>query len=79
MLFRSSKIIGDRQLGDTGRIFYRYDHKSGATRNDIYRYVNDAEYQKYIDNYDPNRGGDKYLAEDMTEKDDPFYNFNPQE
>ena len=73
----SSNIKGDRQLGDTGRIFYRYEHKSGNTKDKVYHFNNDDEMDKYEAQYDPNRGADKYLADDMTTEDDPFYHFIP--
>jgi hypothetical protein len=74
-----STVIGDRKLGDTGRIFYRYEHKSGETKDKIYHCDNEDEMNECKSNYDPNRGTDQYLATDMTVEDDPFYTFNPQE
>ncbi|MCE2929396.1 MAG: hypothetical protein LW817_07185, partial [Candidatus Caenarcaniphilales bacterium] len=53
-----SNIVGDRLLDDTGRIFYRYDGASKSRPGE----------------YDENRGGDKYMAADMTTTDDPFVN-----
>ncbi len=76
---KESQIDGDRQLGGTGRIFYRYEHKSGATKDATFAFANDKELREYNDSYEPNRQGDKYLAADMTPADDPFYNFDPRE
>ena len=73
-----SKISGDKELGTTGRIFYRYDSKSGALKDKVFHFDNDEEMEEYDEQYDSNRGGDNYLASDMTTDDDPFYNFNPQ-
>jgi hypothetical protein len=74
----NSEIKGDRKLGDTGRIFYRYDHKSGDTKDKCYHFNNNEEMKEYEEQYDPNRGENKYLADDMTEADDPFYDFDPK-
>ena len=72
-----TNIKGDKQLGDTGRIFYRYVHKSGETKDKIFHFDNDTEMDEYDNQYDPNRGANQYLASDMTIKDDPFYHFKP--
>ncbi len=71
-----SVISGDRKLGDTGRIFYRYEHKSGKTKDKVY---SNSEFEEYINNRESNRGADNYLAFDMTFEDDPFYTFDPKE
>jgi hypothetical protein len=80
----NSSIVGDRNLGDTGRIFYRYEYKSGKSKDVIVDLTNSADYQKYLyELYDSNdarvarNGGGRYLADDMTAADDPWYNFNP--
>lgn len=62
-----SKIKGDKKLGSTGRIFYRYSAKSKKQA--------DVPYSHEF--YEKNRGGSKYMASDMTQQDDPFYDFNP--
>ncbi len=54
-------IYGDAPLGETGRIFYRYDMKT--------------KYYLSLDEYRHNDGS--YLAPDMGIEDDPFHNFNP--
>jgi hypothetical protein len=73
-----SSINGDRKLGDTGRIFYRYEHQSGATKDSVYQLHDDKEMQDYQKQYASNRGADKYLADDMAAEDDPFYTFDPK-
>ena len=78
MEIEDTAIVGDRKLGDTGRIFYRYDHKSGATKDKVYHFDNDEEMEEFHDEYAKNRGENNYIAPDMTVKDDPFYGFNPQ-
>lgn len=63
----NTNITGDRALGNTGRIYYRYEWKSGKLEG--------KEYQDSY--YDSNRGEGKYLADDMTPADDPFLDFDP--
>ena len=66
-----TEIYGDRALGTTGRIFYRYEYKSGKDK-DVLLDLNKS-YNEYVDKYyDANRGGDRYLASDMSPEDDPF-------
>lgn len=61
----AKNISGDRQLGSTGRLHYRYEWTS-----------KNLEGQKYQSSfYDANRGDSNYLAGDMTPADDPFYNW----
>lgn len=72
-----SKIIGDRQLGDTGRIFYRYEYKSKNDKDLILDLDSEKEYSKYRQIYESTRLNDKYLAQDMTPSDDIWFNFNP--
>ena len=71
-----SAISGDRKLGTSGRIFYRYEDKSGQTKDKVY---SNSEIKEYYNNYESNRGADNYLAYDMTFEDDPFYTFDPKE
>ena len=74
----NSNIKGDRCLGTSGRIFYRYEYKSGRDRDvivDLNNYDDDKLYRYAL--YDANRGDDRYLANDMTHEDDPFYRFDP--
>lgn len=74
---KDSKIIGDRQLGETGRIFYRYADITGET----YKIdKSDNETLVYSPSnyfYEHNRGNNNYMANDMTNDDDIFLNFNP--
>ena len=79
MEIEDTNIKGDRQLGNTGRIFYRYEHQSGATKDRVYDSNNQSDWNEYKSQYDPNRGADQYLAYDMTIEDDPFYRFDPRE
>ena len=93
----SARIIGDNNLGDTGRLHYRYEYKSGKYSDLVmnlngqidpkikYKYGLDPQ-NKYngdaysiFDNYlyDANRGGNNYLASDMTIDDDIWRNFDP--
>lgn len=73
-----SNIAGDRKLGTTGRIFYRYECDTGKFKDSSFSYDNNEEMDEYHEHYDANRGEDKYLAPDMTVEDDPFYDFDPQ-
>lgn len=76
----NSHIEGDRNLGDSGRIFYRYEYKSGKYKDEILDTSKEADAEKYNNEYyERNRGKDKYLADDMTIEDDIWYNFNPSE
>ena len=74
----NSHITGDNNLGDSGRLFYRYEYKSKSQMNDILDLNNEQGYDNYRWNYyDSNRGENGYLASDMTPADDPWLNFNP--
>ncbi len=66
----NSHITGDNQLGDCGRIFYRYELSTGKLKDKIYKFEERGPR-------DSNRGEGKYLASDMTPADDPFLNFDP--
>lgn len=72
-----TNITGDRKLGDSGRIFYRYEYNTGDAKNLILDVSKKGDRAKYDNLYDSNRGEGKYLADDMTTADDPFYDFNP--
>ena len=50
---QDSKISGDRQLGDTGRLFYRYDLNSGKSKDRIFNF--DTEGKEYDALYERNR------------------------
>lgn len=69
----NSSITGDNQLGRTGRIFYRYECNSKRFKDCLFKCDGDA-YHNFHDN---NRGGNQYLAWDMTVQDDPWYNYDP--
>lgn len=73
-------IAGDRALGDNGRLFYRYE----SNLSNLYKYDPETGDEKMVmlsstdkKIYAANRGDDSYMAEGMTEADDPFYNFDP--
>lgn len=66
----NSKITGDNQLGNSGRLFYRYELPSGSMKDNIYKPGEHIPYEA-------NRGDGKYLASDMTPADDPWLNFDP--
>ena len=72
-----SHITGDNQMGSTGRLFYRYEFKSGKYKDEILDLSKD--HQEYLRRYDANRGEGKYLADDMTVEDDIWRNFDPSD
>lgn len=74
-----SNIVGDREMGSTGRLFYRYEFNSGVYKDDILDLSNESDYKKYHQRYDGNRGEGRYLADDMTPEDDIWRNFNPSD
>ncbi len=80
-----SDIIGDRAMGDSGRLFYRYEYNTGAVK-DINLDLNDANDRlRYHNLYDANHeriernGKGSYLADDMSAADDPWLNFDPSD
>ena len=77
----NNQIVGDKQLGDSGRIFYRYEYKSGKDQDTILDLSRHEEYEQYKEMYDKNRGTGElsYLASDMTIADDPWINFSPKD
>ena len=75
----NSNIIGDRQMGNTGRLFYRYEYNSGQYANSILDTSNRADFEIYHSRYEANRGENNYLALDMTEADDIWRNFDPSQ
>lgn len=74
---QGTHIIGDNQMGNTGRLFYRYEYNSGAYQDEILDLSNRADRIKYNSRYDANRGEGKYLADDMTLEDDIWRFFDP--
>lgn len=76
-----SNIVGDRAMGDNGRLFYRYEYNTGAVKDDVLDLSKDK--RRYMALYDSNEGrvnrhGEgRYLADDMSAADDPWLNFNP--
>ena len=78
-----SNIEGDRQMGSTGRLFYRYEWNSGQYKDEILDLSKESDSRKCYSRYDSNRGIDpvtgesKYLADDMTPADDIWLNFDP--
>lgn len=85
----NSNIIGDRAMGSTGRLFYRYEFNSGKLQNEILDLSNPIDVEKYYQRdafgrqiggyYDANRGEGRYLANDMTPANDPWLNFDPSD
>ena len=72
----TSHITGDNQLGDSGRLFYRYEYNTGKLKDRIYT---PEENSLMHAAYDSNRGEGQYLAHDMTPADDPWLNFDPSD
>ena len=75
----NSHIVGDNQMGSTGRLFYRYELSSGQYKDQILDLNNPNDYALYHQLYDGNRGDGNYLAFDMTEADDIWRNFDPSD
>lgn len=80
----NTHIEGDKALGSTGRIFYRYEFKSKKDMHEVLDLSkNSPDWDKYYNIYDGNsdrinrHGHGRYLADDMTPADDPWYNFDP--
>lgn len=72
-----SHITGDNNLGSTGRLFYRYEFKTGRMKNEVLDLSNQQDKDIYNQLYDPNRGEGNYLARDMSASDDPWLRFDP--
>ncbi|MBQ8848371.1 MAG: hypothetical protein IJ003_05450 [Candidatus Gastranaerophilales bacterium] len=77
MQLENTHIKGDRALGDSGRIFYRYEYNTKEYANEIIDVSTPEGRSLYDRLYEENRGGDNYLAKGMTIEDDPFYNYDP--
>lgn len=75
MTIDNSDISGDRKMGSTGRLFYRYELKSGKYKDRVFDTNSYEDYKCYDKAYRPANGN--YLADDMTEDDDIWLNFNP--
>ena len=73
----NTRIDGDRALGNNGRTFYRYEDNSGQYKDQILDLTNQSDRIKYDALYEGNRGGNNYLASDMTSADDPWLYFDP--
>lgn len=76
---QGSSIVGDNELGNSGRLFYRYEFNSGAYKDEILDLSSKTDYNKYRSHYDANRGEGRYLADDMTVEDDIWRNFDPSD
>jgi hypothetical protein len=74
---QNSFIDGDRQMGSTGRLFYRYELKSGKFANEIFDKNTSEGKARANSLYEANRGF--YLASDMTPADDIWRDFNPSD
>lgn len=79
-----SDIVGDRAMGDSGRLFYRYEYNTGKVKDEVLNLADDAGWSHYESLYDGNsdrinrhNGEGRYLADDMTSDDDPWLNFDP--
>ena len=78
-----TSLIGDRQMGDNGRLFYRYEYNTGTASNEVLDSSTSEGRRRYNQLYDSNKGRierhreGRYLADDMTSTDDPWLNFNP--
>lgn len=74
---KGTRIDGDRQLGDSGRLFYRYEYSSGKYKDTIIDTSTKSGLSWYNAIYQSNRNASNYLASDMTIADNPWYDFNP--
>lgn len=78
-----TNITGDREMGNSGRLFYRYEYKTGSVKDEVVDLSDHYGYQRYLAFYDGNgdrikrHGQARYLADDMTPEDDPWLNFDP--
>lgn len=72
-----SNIVGDNNLGDSGRLFYRYEYSSKKYKDKVLDINSEMDMLYYHSIYDRNRGEGKYLALDMTTSDDIWQNFDP--
>ena len=81
----NSDIVGDRQMGDSGRLFYRYEYNTGKVKDEVLDLGNPEDKARYNNLYDSNSrrydkyGEGRYLADDMTTADDPWLNFDPSD
>lgn len=81
----NSDIVGDRQMGDSGRLFYRYEYNTGKVKDEVLDLSNPEDKARYNNLYDSNSrrydkyGEGRYLADDMTTDDDPWLNFDPSD
>ncbi len=73
----NSHIIGDNQLGGTGRLFYRYEFNSKKYKDEVLDLSERKDYEKYGQRYDANRGEGRHLANDMVLSDDIWKDFDP--
>lgn len=74
-----TNIIGDKPYGNSGRLFYRYELDSGEYKNIVFNPFNAELMSFYHEHYQSNRGDNNYLADDMTESDDPLLGNNKNE
>lgn len=80
-----SSISGDRALGDSGRLFYRYELKDASMVDSVFDMSTLDGDKAYRRAYDSNAArhasgrpeSELYLANGMTSADDPFYYFDP--
>ena len=72
-----TSIKGDRALGNSGRIFYRYELQTGKYKDTVFDKSQKEQNALYKALYKKSTANGNYLADDMTVNDDPFYYYNP--
>lgn len=74
---KDSNIIGDAKLGDSGRLFYRYEYRSKNFKDEVVNVSENYNYYRY-QLYEKNRGNgpNAHLAQDMTVEDDIWKDFD---
>ena len=77
MELEDSSIVGDRSLGQTGRLFYRYEYSSAKYKDVVIDTNTKSGLSWYNVLYQENRQANNYLASDMTSADDPWFDFDP--
>lgn len=84
--WKDCEVVGDKEFDClSGRLFYRYEMNSGKFKDNLFftdktpEQGNTLPFREYLENYESNRGQGCYLAEDMTEEDDPLYGIDLEE
>ena len=73
----NTSVHGDRELGNSGRIFYRYELSSGKYKDTVFDKYDKKSMGEYNSAYLSGERTNNYLAKDMTLDDDPFHFYNP--